>query len=83
MPVPYRQIMFNVTLLDQAHVIFDGVARSVVLPGDEGEFEVLDFHKPVVSALKRGEIIIDNMGFPIARGIMRFRKDRMIALVEL
>lgn len=75
--------MFNVTLLDQAHVIFAGVAKSVVLPGDEGEFEVLDFHKPVVSSLKRGEIIIDNMGFPIARGIMRFYKDQMIALVEL
>ncbi len=75
--------MFNVTLLDQAHVIFDGVAKSVILPGDEGEFEVLDFHKPVVSSLKRGEIIIDNMGFPVARGIMRFYKDTMTVLVEL
>lgn len=75
--------MFNVTLLDQAHVIFNGVARSVILPGDEGEFEVLDFHKPVVSSLTRGEIIIDNMGFPVARGIMRFYKDQMIVLVEL
>jgi len=75
--------MFNVTLLDQAHVIFDGVAKSVILPGDEGEFEVLDFHKPIVSSLKRGEIVIDNMAFPIARGIMRFYKEQMTALVEL
>lgn len=75
--------MFNVTLLDHAHVIFDGVAQNVILPGDEGEFEVLDFHKPVVSSLARGEIIIDNMGFPIARGIMRFYKDQMTVLVEL
>ncbi len=75
--------MFNVTLLDQAHVIFDGVAKNVILPGDEGEFEVLDFHKPVVSSLTRGEIIIDNMGFPIARGIIRFYKDQMTVLVEL
>ena len=75
--------MFNVTLLDQSHVIFDGVAKSVILPGDEVEFEVLDFHKPVISSLARGEIIIDNMGFPVARGIMRFYKDQLIALVEL
>ncbi len=75
--------MFNVTLLDQAHVIFDGKAKSVILPGDEGEFEVLDFHKPVVSSLKRGEIVIDNMGFPVSRGIVRFQKDQLIALVEL
>jgi len=64
-------------------VIFDGVAKSVILPGDEGEFEVLDFHKPIVSSLKRGEIVIDNMAFPIARGIMRFYKEQMTALVEL
>lgn len=75
--------MFNVAILDQAHVIFDGMANSVVLPGDDGEFEVLDFHKPIVSFLRRGEIIIDNMGFPISRGIARFYKDRLIALVEL
>ncbi len=75
--------MFNVAILDPAHVIFDGMANSVVLPGDDGEFEVLDFHKPIVSFLRRGEIIIDNMGFPISRGIARFYKDKLIALVEL
>lgn len=75
--------MFNVTLLDQAHVIFDGMAKSVILPGEEGEFEVLDFHKPIVTSLSRGEIIVDDMGFPISRGIMRFHKEQMIVLVEL
>lgn len=75
--------MFNVTVLDQAHVIFDGMASSVTLPGEEGEFEILDFHKPIVSFLKRGEIIIDNMGFPISRGIMKFHKEQLMALVEL
>lgn len=75
--------MFNVTILDPAHVIFDGMATSVILPGDEGEFEVLAFHKPIISFLRRGEVIIDNMGFPITRGIMRFYKDKLTALVEL
>ena len=75
--------MFNTIVLDQAHVIFDGVANSVILPGDEGEFEVLDFHKPIVSFLVRGDIVIDNMGFPISRGIVRLYKDQLIALVEL
>lgn len=75
--------MFNVTVLDQANVIFNGIAGSVVLPGDEGEFEILDFHKPIVSFLTRGDIVIDEMGFPISRGIMRFHKNQLIALVEL
>ncbi len=75
--------MFNVILLDQTHVIFDGMAKSVILPGDGGEFEVLDFHKPIITSLRRGEIVIHGMGFPISRGIMRFHKDQMIVLVEL
>ncbi len=75
--------MFNVAILDQAHVIFDGVAHSVILPGDEGEFEILDFHKPIISFLRRGEIVIDDMGFPISRGIMKFYREQLIALVEL
>ncbi len=75
--------MFNVMVLDQANVVFNGIANSVVLPGDEGEFEILDFHKPIVSFLRRGDIVIDEMGFPISRGIVRFYKNQLIALVEL
>jgi F0F1-type ATP synthase epsilon subunit len=69
--------------MNQAQVIFNGVANSVVLPGDYGEFEVLPFHWPVVSLLKKGEIIIDNMGFPISKGIARFTDEKLVALVEL
>ena len=75
--------MITVSIINQAQVIFEGVANSVILPGDYGEFEVLAFHWPIVSLLRKGEIIIDNMGFPIARGIVRFQKDQLIALVEL
>lgn len=75
--------MINVSILDPTHVIFSGKAASVILPGDYGEFEILDFHKPIVSFLRKGDIIIDNMGFPISQGIMRFAGDTLIALVEL
>jgi len=75
--------MFNVRVLDNKQIIFEGTARSVVLPGKEGEFEVLDFHHSIVSLLKEGNIIIDGINFPIARGIMCFEKDSLIALVEV
>lgn len=75
--------MIKVEVLTQAQVVFDGVANTVILPGDYGEFEVLPFHWPIVSILVKGEIIIDEMGFPILKGIARFSKDKLVALVEL
>ena len=75
--------MIEVSITNQAQVIFEGVANSVILPGDYGEFELLQFHWPIVSLLRKGEIIIDNMGFPISRGIARFADDKLVALVEL
>lgn len=75
--------MIEVSIINQAQVIFQGVANNVVLPGDYGEFEIMQFHWPIVSILKKGEIIIDNMGFPISKGIARFGEEKLVALVEL
>ena len=75
--------MIDVSVINQAQVIFEGVANKVILPGDYGEFEILQFHWPIVSILTKGEIIIDDMGFPIYKGIARFGEEKLVALVEL
>lgn len=75
--------MFNVSVMDHSQVIFSGSAKSVILPGDYGEFEVLDFHKPILSLLKRGSIVIDGVSFPVSKGIARFMGNDLVALVEL
>jgi len=75
--------MLDVSIINQAQVIFEGVANSVIVPGDYGEFEILPFHWPIVSLLRKGEIVIDNMGFPISKGIVRFADEKLVALVEL
>ncbi len=75
--------MIQVAIINQAQVIFEGIATNVILPGDYGEFEIMQFHWPIVSVLVKGEIIIDQMGFPISRGIARFGEERLVALVEL
>jgi len=75
--------MFKVTILNPKRTIYEGEAKSVFLPGDQGEFEVLELHKPIISILRRGEIIIDwNKSVAISKGIMRMRKDKLVALVE-
>jgi len=73
----------KVTILNPKRTIFSGSAESVFLPGDPWEFEVLDFHKPVISLLKHGEIIIDwKKGVFIKRGIMKLHNNELVALVE-
>lgn len=75
--------MIKVTILNPRRTIFEGQAHSVFLPGDWGEFEVLDFHKPIISLLRRGEIVIDaTNSLAISRGIMRMYNNELVALVE-
>ncbi|MFH0763881.1 MAG: hypothetical protein V1927_02615 [Candidatus Omnitrophota bacterium] len=75
--------MFKATILTSQRVLYDDKAWSVFLPGAAGEFEVLEFHKDIVSRLKGGNIVIDwNKKIPIAGGIMRMRDDEFVAVVE-
>ena len=39
--------------------VFSGEAKTVSLPGLDGIFQVLNNHAPVISALKKGAIIVE------------------------
>ena len=75
--------MIKVSILNPRRTIFEGQAYSIFLPGDWGEFEVLEFHKPIISMLKRGEIIIDwTNSIAISKGVARMFNNELVALVE-
>ena len=75
--------MFNTIILTPDHIVYEGKANSVFLPGSEGEFEILEFHKPIISLLKEGSIIVDwKKEFPIRSGCVRMAGDKLIAVVE-
>lgn len=38
--------------------VYSGEAKEVVLPGDEGELSLMDFHQPIVCRLTKGVIKI-------------------------
>jgi F-type H+-transporting ATPase subunit epsilon len=38
--------------------VYSGEAREVVLPGDEGELSVMNFHQPIVCRLAKGPVRI-------------------------
>lgn len=73
----------QVTILNPKHVIFEGEAESVFLPGDQAEFEILDFHAPIVSLLRPGHVIVDwERAIRIKQGMVTFENNKCMILVE-
>ncbi|MSR77425.1 MAG: hypothetical protein EXS63_04280 [Candidatus Omnitrophica bacterium] len=81
--------MFHVLILDtrpelSQKPIYEGNSSSVILPGTEGEFEILDFHKPIISKLKNGTIVVDNSREVLIQGgIAKMQFQSLVALVDL
>ena len=67
--------MLRVSLFQARHRRFDGTATQVVLPGEEGEVTVLDFHAPMLCALTEGDVQIDETYFPVRSGIARVERN--------
>jgi len=73
----------KVTVLSPKQTIFEGEAKSVFLPGDLAEFEILDYHAPIVSLLRAGNVLVDwERKVPIRRGMIKFDNNECMILVE-
>lgn len=75
-------MLFDVVVLSPREVIFEGQAKSVILPGEEGVFEVLPFHKRLLSRLISGKIFIDEQSFPVKRGIAKVEQNKLTIIME-
>ena len=64
-------------------VLFDGTATALTFPGEQGTFEVLPLHRPLITRLRAGELTIDERAFAIRHGVVRVADDRVTAVVEL
>lgn len=82
--------MFQVHIVDISDkILFHGVAQSVMLPGVEGEFEVVDNHGPIAALLAPGAVTVlpdiklkNYQTFVIEQGVMRFDGMELYAVVE-
>ncbi len=73
----------TLTILNPKHVLFEGEAESIFLPGDRGEFEILPMHAPIVSLLRPGNVVIDwKQSVPIKSGMVKFDNGECVILVE-
>ncbi len=74
--------MLEVIIVSPGGIIFKGQAKSVILPGEFGVFEILLFHKRILSRLIRGSIDVDGKAFPILRGVVKVDKNAVFAVIE-
>lgn len=77
----------NVSIITPNNTLFEGKEiQSVILPGKDGKFELLENHAPIIAALKEGEIVIRSSGstekIKIKNGLVECLKNEVSILVE-
>lgn len=75
-------MLLDVIVLSPQKVIFQGKANSVTVPGEQGVFEILPFHKRIISRLLAGKLSIDGQGFPLDRGIVKVNGNHVTIILE-
>jgi F-type H+-transporting ATPase subunit epsilon len=75
-------MLLDVSILNPIKVIFEGKAKRVILPGEAGTFEILPFHKRILSRLVGGTIIVDQQAIPIRRGIVKANQNMVTIILE-
>jgi F0F1-type ATP synthase epsilon subunit len=48
-------------ILDPTRIVYEGNVREAVLPGEDGELSILDFHQPFLYRLRSGYIKISQL----------------------
>jgi F-type H+-transporting ATPase subunit epsilon len=74
--------MLEVVIFSPEKQLFQGKADSVVFPGENGVFEVLSYHKPLLSRLSGGNIFVDEKKFAIRCGIVGVNHNKATVVVE-
>lgn len=63
---------------------FDDMVESLYLTGDDGEFELLAFHHPLVASIPEGDLKIADYGtIPIKVGVLCFKDNRCRIIAEV
>jgi F-type H+-transporting ATPase subunit epsilon len=67
--------------------LFSGEVKSIVLPGTDGKFGLLNHHAPIISSLKKGTLKVTDdtqtvQNFEIKGGVVEMLNNQVIILAE-
>lgn len=74
--------MLDVYIYTPQKILFEGQAKSVILPGEQGDFEILNFHKNILSRIISGIIFVDEKGFYVRRGVVKVELNTIVIVAE-
>jgi F0F1-type ATP synthase epsilon subunit len=72
----------QVSILEPKKIVWEGRAKEVHLPAEDGEVCVLDFHQPFLMRLRKGVVKSDKQRTAIKDGIAFLRSNKLILFVE-
>lgn len=75
----------NITKPDAC--LYDGEATLLQLPGSDGQFEILNSHAPIISALVKGSLrLVTDAGetrtFDIRGGVVKCQQNDVLILIQ-
>jgi F-type H+-transporting ATPase subunit epsilon len=74
---------FRLQVLSLIRMLFEGEVESVYISGDEGEYELLPFHFPLLGAIPEGELkIAGHESIPLRAGVVLFQDNQCIVIIE-
>ena len=75
--------IFKLVVMSSKSLIYENEVHSVFLTGDQGEYELLAYHYPVIGVLVRSNIIVDwKDSIPIKSGTIRFMANECVIMIE-
>ncbi len=74
--------MLDVKILSPQEILFEGQAPRVIVPGESGVFEIGALHRPIVSRLLPGDLIVGTRTMTIKRGIVKVLHETVTAIVD-
>ncbi len=72
----------RVSILEPKGAIWEGMASQVMLPAEEGQMCVLDFHQPFVVRLTNGSISFADMKISVKDGIAYMRSNSLTVFAQ-
>lgn len=74
--------LIEVVVISPSRLLFEGKVSSIILPGENGVFEIQPHHKRIFTRLFGGKIILDGATMAIRRGIAKAALNRVTVIVE-
>lgn len=74
--------MLKLKIVSPEKIEYTGEVKRVVVPGTQGQFEILTNHAPIISTLQKGVVEYDGQRLPILGGFVEVQKNEVSLCVE-